>query len=55
MTGEELSAYNVVRQALIAMVYVHSCQCGDGIPQGHCARCRAVRVLGFDPAETTRR
>jgi len=39
-----------VKQALIAMVYVHPCQCGDGLPQGMCARCRAVKVLGFDPA-----
>jgi hypothetical protein len=38
------------REALIAMVYVHPCQCGDGIPKGMCARCRAVKALGFDPA-----
>jgi hypothetical protein len=38
------------RQALVAMVYVHRCQCGDGIPNGACARCRAVQALGFDPA-----
>jgi len=38
-----------LREALIAMVYVHPCNCGDGIPQGTCARCRAVRLLGFDP------
>ena len=37
-------------EALIAMVYVHPCQCGDGIPQGACARCRAVSNLGFEPA-----
>ena len=39
------------RDALIAMVYVHPCQCGDGIPAGQCARCRAVKLLGFDPAK----
>jgi hypothetical protein len=38
-------------EALVAMVYVHPCNCGDGIPEGACARCRAVRVLGFDPSD----
>ena len=36
---------------LVAMTYVHPCNCGDEIPQGQCARCRAVKALGFDPAE----
>jgi len=40
-----------LQQALVAMVYVHPCNCGDGIPLGACARCRAVSVLGFDPAK----
>jgi hypothetical protein len=40
------------RQALVAMVYVHHCNCGEEIPKGRCARCRAVAVLGFDPTET---
>jgi uncharacterized protein YfkK (UPF0435 family) len=34
---------------LIAMVYVHPCGCKDGIPAGQCARCRSVKLLGFDP------
>jgi len=41
---------DALREALVAMVYVHPCQCGDGIPKGQCARCRAVKVLGFDSA-----
>ena len=36
--------------ALVAMVYVHPCNCGDGIPEEACARCRAVKLLSFDPA-----
>ena len=38
-----------LRMALTAMVYVHPCNCGTEIPM-RCARCRAVEVLGFDPA-----
>jgi hypothetical protein len=54
--GSEGCAYvreQRLKQALVAMVYVHPCQCGDGIPAGSCARCRAVRVLGFDPADSS--
>lgn len=42
-------------EALVSMVYVHPCQCGDGVPEGQCARCRAVRKLGFDPALVRRK
>lgn len=47
---EGVGERSALRQALTAMVYVHPCNCGQGIPDGACARCRAVVVLGFDPA-----